>query len=185
MNDKQIIQMYWQRNENAITETLKIYGNLCKNTASRILSTPEDIDECINDALLQVWNSIPPTKPLNFAAFIATITRNTALNKYNHIKRQKRSSNQVQLIYDEISDCIHTSEDIESEVNARMLTDALDKFLDTLSDDAQTIFVQRYVLMLSISEIAKLYNYTESKVKVTLLRTRKNLRKYLKQEGWI
>ena len=177
--------MFWQRNENAITETLKIYESLCKNTASRILNAPEDIEECINDALLQVWNSIPPSKPLNFAAFLTTITRNIALNRYNHSKRKKRGENQIEALFDELSDCIHTSEDIENEVNARMLTDALDKFLDTLSDDAQTIFVQRYVLMLSVSEIANRYNYTESKVKVTLLRTRKKLRKYLLQEGWI
>lgn len=185
MEDKQIIQLFWQRNEKAIAETERIHGKSCRQIASRILSNPQDIDECINDALLHAWNAIPPAKPLNLAAFMVTLTRNIALNIYNHNKRQKRGGEHLQVLLDELADSIHNSENVEGEVDERMLIQMLEKFLDTLSDDAQTIFIQRYITMLSIKEIASRYGLTESKVKVTLSRTRKRLRKYLKQEGWI
>lgn len=185
MKDEQIIALYQQRDESAVTETAEKHGDLCRKVASSILSDPQDIDECVNDSLLRAWNTIPPEVPRNLAAYMITITRNIALDKYKYNKRIKRGGNQIQVLLDELTDCIHTSEDVEDEVDEKMLTLALEKFLDNLSYNAQTVFVQRYVSMLSISDIAKQYNLSESNVKVTLSRVRKSLRKYLKQEEWL
>ncbi len=185
MKDEQIIMLFNMRNESAIQEISKKHGSICRKTARKILSNEQDIEECVNDALMQMWNMIPPYCPANLPAFFVTITRNIALNRWKHNECFKRGGGQITLILDELSDCIHTSEQIEETVDERMLTNTLEKFLDLLSYDARTIFVKRYVSMLSVKEIANCYNISESKVKVTLMRTRKRLHKYLKQEEWL
>ena len=185
MDDEQIIQLYNLRDVKAISETTQKHGAICRKTAGKILSNPQDIEECLNDTLMQVWNSIPPQQPNNLVAFLVTITRNIALNRWKFNERFKRGGGQITFILDELSDCIHTSDDIEETVDKRMLVKSIEQFLDTLSYDARIIFVQRYIAMLSINEIASKYKLSESKVKVTLMRVRKRLRKYLKQEGWL
>lgn len=185
MDDEQIILLFNLRNEKAIAETEKKHGTICRRTAGKILSCQQDIEECVNDALMQAWNTIPPQSPPNLAAFLVTITRNIALNRWKHEHRIKRGGGQITLVLDELSDCIHTSGDVEKIVDKRALVQSVEAFLDSLTYDARTIFVQRYIAMLSVSEIAQKYNLSESKVKVTLMRARKKLHKYLKQEGWI
>ncbi len=185
MDDNQIIMLFHIRNEQALAETEKKHGTVCRKTAGKILSSQQDIEECVNDALMQAWNSIPPQRPSNLAAFLVTITRNIALNRWKHEQRFKRGGGQIALVLDELSDCIHSSEDIEETIDKRMLVQSMEAFLDSLSYDARTVFVQRYIAMLSITEIADRYHLSESKVKVTLMRVRKRLRKYLKQEGWL
>lgn len=184
MNDEQIIQLYQQRNENAIAETSKEHGMLCRRIAGYILSSSQDIDECVNDVYFRVWNSIPPDNPLSFSAYLTAITRNIALDKWRRNNRHKRGGKVGQLL-DELSDCIHSSEDIDEIIDEKLLTQTLDVFLAKLSCDAHAIFVQRYIVMLSIDEIASRYDFSQSKVKSSLMRTRRKLRKYLKQEGWL
>lgn len=185
MEDNQIILLFNQRNEQAIAETAEKYGEVCRQTAGRILDTGQDIEECVNDALMQAWNSIPPHRPLNLIAFLVTITRNIALDRYKYNARHKRGKGQINLVLEELSECIKSSDDIEKTIDERLLVQSIESFLDILSYDARTIFVQRYLVMLSVSEIAERYNLSESKVKVTLMRVRKRLRKYLKKEGWL
>lgn len=185
MDDHQIILLFHRRNEEAIAETAKKYGSVCKMTAGKILSNEQDVEECVNDALMQAWNAIPPQCPSNLAAFLVTITRNIALNRWKHEQRFKRGGGQITLVLEELSDCIHSSEDVEEAIDKRLLVRSVETFLDSLSYDARTIFVQRYIAMLSVSEIAEKYQLSKSKVKVTLMRVRKRLRKYLKQEGWL
>ena len=185
MKDSRIILLFNQRKEEAISETAKKYGEVCRKTAGRILENQQDIEECVNDALMQLWNSIPPYHPPNLAAFLVTITRNISLDRYKYNARHKRGHGQINFVLDELSDCIHTSEDTEDAVDERLLVQSVEAFVDTLTYDARTIFVQRYLAMLSVNEIAEKYHLSESKVKVTLMRTRKKLRKYLKQEGWL
>ncbi len=185
MDDKEIILLFNLRNEEGLAEAAKKHGAVCRKTAEKILSSQQDIEECVNDALMQAWNSIPPQRPSNLAAFLVTITRNIAFNRWKHQQRCKRGGGQITLVLDELSDCIHSSEDVEEAIDKRLLVQAMEKFLDSLSYDARTIFVQRYIAMLSVSEIAEQYQLSESKVKVTLMRVRKRLRKYLKQEGWL
>lgn len=185
MDDNQIILLFNLRNEQALTETERKHGTVCRMTAGKILSSEQDIEECVNDALMQTWNSIPPQRPSNLAAFLVTITRNIALNRWKHQQRFKRGGGQIDLVLEELSDCIHSSEDVEETIDKRLLVQSMEAFLDSLSYDARTIFVQRYIAMLSVSEIAERYQLSESKVKVTLMRVRQKLRKYLKQEGWL
>lgn len=185
MDDNQIILLFNLRNEQALAETAKKHGTVCRMTAGKILSSEQDIEECVNDALMQAWNTIPPQRPSNLAAFLVTITRNIALNRWKHQQRFKRGGGQIDLVLEELSDCIHTSEDIEETIDKRLLVQSMEAFLDSLSYDARTIFVQRYIAMLSVGEIAERYQLSESKVKVTLMRVRQKLRKYLKQEGWL
>ncbi len=185
MNDEQIIVLYEQRNENAIAKTSKKHGAFCRRIAGNILNNPQDVDECISDVFFRVWNTIPPEHPLSFVAYLTAITRNIALDKWRSNNRHKRGGGQVERLLDELSDCIHSSEDIDEIIDERLLTQALDDFLDKLSYDSRTVFVQRYIVMLSIDEIANQYDFSQNKVKSTLMRTRRKLRKFLKQEGWL
>lgn len=185
MDDMQIISLYNLRDERAIFETYKKYGSDCIKAAKRILENQQDVEECINDAMVGAWNAIPPQCPTNLRAFLVAVTRNLALNRLKYEKRFKRGDGQIPLLLDELSYCIRDEEDIETTVDERMKVQSIEKFLDSLSSDARTIFVQRYIAFLSIKEIADKYDITESKVKVTLMRVRKQLRKYLKQEDLI
>lgn len=185
MEDTQIIMLYNRRDESAVAETSKKHGAACEIMAGRILSNTQDIEECVNDALMHAWNAIPPENPLNLGAYLVTITRNIALNMLKRNNRIKRGNGQATQVLDELYDCIHASEDIEESLDERLLTQTLDDFLAQLSYDARTVFVQRYIAMLSVSEIAEQYKFSESKVKSILMRTRKKLRKYLQQEGWL
>ena len=183
MEDTGIIHLFEMRNEQAISETQSKYQALCNSVAARILGNPQDAEECVSDVMLQTWNAIPPAKPNNFPAFLSTLTRNAALTRYRHDHRAKRGGGELAAVLDELADVIPDSEDVESAVDGSLLREALSRFLDGLSADARTVFVRRCIEMQPVSEIAESYGMSESKVKVTLLRTRKRLRAYLKKEG--
>ena len=185
MSESELIALYEARNEQAIVVTKKQFGGLCSQIANHILQNTLDAEECVNDALLQTWNAIPPECPKNFAAYISTVTRNAALTRYRKEKREKRGGGTVPLILDELSEVIRDEEDVEAECDRRALREAISQFLDTLSADARTIFVRRYISMYEVKEIASEYELSESKVKVTLMRTRIKLHKYLKKEGFL
>ncbi len=185
MTDEQIILLYQQRNENAIAETSKKHGAVCRKIAGNILDNEQDIDECVSDVLFRVWNSIPPENPSNLAAFLTIVTRNAALDKWRRNNRRKRGGGQVELLLDELSDCIHTSEELEETIDKQMLVKSVNHFIRALPDDTRKIFVLRYYSLMSIKEIAYRNECSESKIKSILMRTRKKLRKYLKQEEWI
>ena len=112
MDDEQIILLFNIRSEQALSEVSKKYGTICRKNAGKILSSQQDIEECVNDTLMQAWNCIPPKHPPNLGAFLVTITRNIALDRYKYNKRHKRDNGQINIALDELSDCIHTSEDI-------------------------------------------------------------------------
>lgn len=185
MTDRDLIALYESRDEQAIAVTKTQFGNLCTSIANKILHDHMDAEECVNDALLQTWNAIPPECPKNFAAYLSTVTRNAALTRFRKENREKRGGGNVPLILDELSECIRDNENVESEFDRRALRESISQFLDTLSADARTIFVRRYISMYDIKEIASEYELSESKVKVSLMRTREKLRKYLKKEGFL
>ncbi|MBR6761410.1 MAG: sigma-70 family RNA polymerase sigma factor [Oscillospiraceae bacterium] len=185
MDDEQIIWLYENRNEQALKETISKYGTMCREIAGRLLPNKQDIEECINDMLLQTWNSIPPAHPDCFPAYITLITRNLALNRIKYTQRLKRTANQHLLNVDELAECVADADNVEHTVDHRMLAQWLEIFLDRQKPLERAFFVQRYVIFRSVSEIAAMYNVSESKVKVTLFRMRKRLKHDLKQEGWI
>ena len=183
MDDKQIVELYWARSERAIAETDSKYGKLCHRIAFHILTDSQDSEECVNDTYLKVWSVIPPQRPVKLAAFLAKITRNLALNRYEKSTAEKRGGGEVNLALDELSECIPDPNSVENQIDNRLLVDKLNEFLEGLQPDARRIFLRRYWEVCSIREIAELYSISESKVKVSLFRTRGKLRSFLEQEG--
>ena len=181
MEDNEIIELYWKRNEVAIPETDKKYGKYCCKIAHNILTNIEDSEECVNDTYLRVWNAIPPKRPSVFKAFLAKITRNLALDKYDSKTAQKRN-NSMDLVYEELEDCIPTNS-MEKEIEYNELVKELNMFLENLSKEKRVVFLERYWYMSSIKDIAAKHNQKESKTKMELLRMRNALRKYLEERG--
>lgn len=183
MDDEKIIDLYFARSEQAVKETANKYGRYLNTVAHNILHSKEDCEECINDTYMHAWQKIPPERPKSFSAFLAKITRNLALNKYESRNAKKRGNGQVPLVLDELSQCIADTSDVQKNIEDADLTEALNRFLAELSADARKIFMRRYWYMSTVKEIAGDYGLSESKVKMTLLRTRNKLNKFLKEEG--
>ncbi len=185
MDDKELLALFAARSERAIAETEQKYGGLCRKLAQRILESYEDAEECVNDALLNAWNTIPPEQPDSLAAYLNVLTRNLALNRLKAQNRFKRSGGQIPAVLDELEECIPAAESVEAEYDRRSFLAALERFLDTLPHDARVIFVRRYWYMNSCREIADAYRMSESKVRVSLMRTRRKLKAFLEKEDAI
>ena len=183
MDDKQIIDLYWARSESAIAETDKKYGKLCHRIAFNILADPRDSEECVSDTYLKAWSVIPPKRPVKLSAFLGKITRNLALNRYEKDTAEKRGGGEVSVALDELAECIPDPNSVEGMVDNRILTDKLNVFLEGLAPEARKIFMRRYWEVCSVRQIAEIYGISESKVKVSLFRTRGKLRTFLEQEG--
>ena len=183
MDDKQIIDLYWDRSEQAIAETDLKYGKFCHRIAFNILADFHDSEECVSDTYLKVWSVIPPKRPVKLPAFLGKITRNLALNRYDKNTAAKRGGGEVPAVLDELVECIADTQSVEQVVDNRILTEKLNTFLEGLSPEARKIFLRRYWEACSIGEIAQIYGISESKVKVSLFRTRGKLRTFLEQEG--
>lgn len=181
MDDSQIIELYFSRNEQAIRETDLKYGKLCFNIANNILNNDEDSEECVNDTYLSVWNRIPPTKPKNFRAFICKIARNLSCKKLKFVLAKKRNSNAV-LSFSDLEEILPDN-CIAPNVTDEEIGSLISAFLQEEKKDARTIFVCKYWFFDSISDIAIRYSFSESKVKSMLYHTRNRLKEYLKKEG--
>ena len=183
MEDKQIIELYNERSEAAISETAKKYGKYCYTIAYHILDNEQDSEECVNDTYLKTWETIPPQYPNKLSAFLGKITRNLALNRYRYYIREKRGKNQVVLALGELQECISDSNKVEQTIEEKYLIEVLNRFLYDLPVEKRMIFLRRYWYLSSIQEIAKDYEMSESKVKMTLLRVRNKLKQVLEKEG--
>lgn len=181
MDDLQIIELYFARDEHAIKETESKYGKLCFRVAKNILSDDEDSEECVNDTFLAVWNKIPPTRPNNFKAFICKITRNLSLKKLEFSNAGKRSANAV-ISLSEIEEILPDNR-IASGVEEEELGKLISAFLWSEKEDARNVFLRKYWFFDSVSDIAKRYSFSESKVKSMLFYTRNRLQEFLKKEG--
>lgn len=183
MDEKQIIELYWARSERAIAETARKYGKFCHRIALNILENHEDSEECVNDTYLKTWNAIPPRRPSKLSAFLGKITRNLALKKYEMYTAEKRGGGQVPLALEELSECIPDPNTVERAVSDRILADKLNIFLAQLPAETRMIFMRRYWNLSSVKDIAAACGVSESKVKMSLMRTRGKLRSFLEQEG--
>lgn len=184
MDDKDIIDLYFERNELAIEATANKYGAYCTSIAKNILGNDEDAGECVNDTYLNTWEAIPPTRPSFFSAFLAKITRNLAFNIYRRNHAEKRGGGEVSLVLDELSECVSGKDNVEMEVEKKELIETINSFLKTLEPGKRNIFVCRYWYSDSVKEIAKRFKMTESNVSVTLNRLRTKLKKYLLERGF-
>lgn len=185
MDDKQIIALYWQRNDNAIAETDKKYGTYCLSVANNILGNREDSEECVNDTWLHAWNSMPPQKPASLKLFLARITRNLSINLYNAKKAKKRGGGEMTVLLDELSLCASAGGDVSREFEAKELERCINRFVRSLPKRECNIFVRRYFFAEPVSEIAKQYGMTDNHVSVALSRARQKLKKALEKEDFI
>lgn len=184
MKDKDIIQLYLDRNPKALSATAKKYGNYCTSIAKNILGNQEDAEECVNDTYLNTWNSIPPNHPTNLSSFLGKITRNLAFNKYKHNHVKKRGNGETSVVLDELAECISGSDNVEQELDRQELIQTINSFLDTLSPQKRSLFICRYWYSDSISSIAKRFGMTVGNVSTTLNRLRKKLKEYLSERGF-
>ncbi len=184
MDDNAIIELYWQRKDNAIEETDKKYGAYCFAIADNILHSKEDSEECVNDTYLNVWNSVPPERPAKLRYYLAKITRNLSFNRYNAKMSKKRGGGEMPLILDELSGCIAGKSSVEDEYAAKELGKSLNRFVKALPQKESNIFIRRYFFSESISVIADRYDLSENNVMVILSRSRKKLKEHLIKEGF-
>lgn len=183
MEDKKIVALYWDRSEDAISETANKYGRYCHYIAYSILQNDPDSEECVNDTYLRAWNAMPPKRPNSLQTFLGKITRNLSLNRYEMNTREKRGSGQIPLILDELQESVPAVDSVEQIIDDLALCELINRFVGTLSPKARKIFVRRYWYMSSVEEIAAEYGITESNVKVILFRTRNELKALMEKEG--
>ncbi len=180
MDDNEIVELYWIREEKAIAETDKKYGKYCRTIAYNILQNKEDTEECVNDTYFNTWNSIPPQRPNILKSFLGKIIRNTALNIYERKKAKKRNK-VMEVALEELNECISTDDNIEHEIQYNELVQKLNNFIENLPQDKRKIFLERYWYLSPIKDISSKNKISESEVKTTLFRIRKKLKDYLKE----
>lgn len=183
MDDKQIVDLYWQRNETAIDETAAKYGPYCHSIAYNILDNDADAEESVNDTYLDAWNSMPPHRPSILSTFLGKITRRISIDRWRRRSAEKRGGGQITVVLDELEECIADEKSVEQEVEAKLLADVINFFVKALPDTEQRVFLCRYWYMDSVESIAKEFGFSQSKVKSMLYRTREKLRARLIKEG--
>ena len=182
-SDAAIVALYWMRDERALEESRKKYGGWCLAAAENILSSREDAEECVNDALFRAWRSIPPDKPAYLGAFLASVTRRLALDRYRAETADKRGGGEVRLCLDELAEIAGSSEEWEPETRAG-LRDALNRWLGAQSPPARRIFLLRYWYAYSLRDAARLAGTSVGAAKMSLGRSKKRLRAFLEKEGF-
>lgn len=185
MEDHEIIELFYARSEQAITQLQNKYGRRCLQVAGNILNNQLDAEECVNDAYLAAWNTIPPQKPEPLLTYVCHIVRNLSIKKYHANSALKRNSH-YDIALDELEECIQTQETVENQVAVKELAEAINQFLGTLSRENRIMFVRRYWFSDSVADIAEIFKTSSRNVSLRLLRVRKGLKKYLEKEGmWI
>lgn len=181
MDDMKIIELFFERSEQAIRETDRKYGKLCRSIAYNILNNHEDSEECVNDTYLGVWNTVPPARPDNLMYFVCKIARNLALKRLAFMKRAKRSA-EVLLVLDELADIL-PDERYAPGVSDENAGELISKFLSSQKEEVRNVFIRKYYFFDSVKDIAKRCSFSESKVKNMLFYTRNKLKDYLIKEG--
>ena len=182
MDDKQIVALYFERNEQAIAETETKYGKYCYAIAMGVLSMHEDAEESVNDTWIDAWNSMPPHRPSILSTFLGKITRRIAIDKWRHRTAEKRGGGEIPLVLDELEDCIAHDSDVEKTLEKQRLEEVINRFVHKLPEKDQKVFLCRYFYMDSIESICRQFGFSESKVKSILHRTREKLRRVLREE---
>lgn len=178
MEDAEIISRFFERDEQAISETSAKYGKLLNTIAVNILSDSADAEECVNDTYMKLWNVIPPYRPTHFRSFVCRMTRQIAIDKLRSENREKRPQ-MVDSPIDELD--IACDAEIEDESG---LTDAINEFLASLPIEGRTLFVRRYFLCEPLASLAERFGMTENAVSVKLFRIREKLKKHLIRKGY-
>ena len=183
MEDQLIIELFFERSEDAIRELSLKYEKMCRRLANKFLHNEQDIEECINDVYLAIWNTIPPQKPNPLGAYICRIAKNVALKKYRTNTAQKRN-HYYDVILEEVDEFLSVNETVESEILAKEISNRINIFIGQLRKKDRVMFVQRYWFCYSVEEIAGTMGVSKNYVTVHLHRTREKLRVCLKSEGF-
>lgn len=183
MEDHKIIELYFSRDEKAIELTDEKYGHYCYSIANNILANEEDSEECVSDTWLRTWNAIPPARPFYFKLFLAKITRGLSFDRIRLRKAKKRGQGEIDLVLDELAECIPCETQVEDQILAKELGDVVNAYLKTLPEKECDVFLRRYFYVESVKDIAAMYGMTSGNVSVMLNRTRSKLKGYLEKEG--
>lgn len=183
MEDNRIIDLYWTRSQQAITESETKYGAYCRAVARNILPRAEDVEECINDTWLRAWNAMPPQRPAVLQAFFGALTRNLSLDRWRRDRAEKRGGGTVELALEELEDCLAAREQVEQVVEVGETARLVSDFLRRQSKQDRQLFVRRYWYLDDIRALCRRFGMGESQVKSRLHRMRKKLKLELEQEG--
>ena len=184
MDDRMILALYNRRDEQAIAETSRKYGEYCFTVANRILADEQDSEECVNDTWLRAWNAIPPAMPGCLRLFLAKITRNLAFDRYKAANRQKRGDGELTIALEELSECLPDGSSVELQVEEKELVRSINRFLRSIGERECNLFVRRYFYAEPVKDIALRFGLKEGNVQKILSRTRVKLRNYLESEGY-
>ena len=184
MEDSQIVDLYWQRDESAISETAAKYGKYLHGISYQILQNAEDAEECVNDTYNDAWHAMPPHRPSVLSTFLGKITRRISIDLWRKHRAEKRGGGEPALALDELEECVSGNGEVESEVERRELQRKLNAFLLALPQMERQVFMCRYWYMDPVSDIAARFACSESRIKSMLYRTRKKLRAMLEKEGY-
>lgn len=184
MEDAEIVELYWAREEDAVRQTKTKYGAYLNRVAYNILADLEDSQECVSDTLLAAWRSMPDNRPKNLRTYLGKITRQVSIDLYRRRNRMKRYASEYAISLEELGDSFTDGRTPEDELNARLLTETVNRFLRTLPDEARNTFIGRYYFFDSVKNVARYCGMSESKCKSMLYRTRQSLKVYLQKEGF-
>ena len=184
MEDWQIVSLYWQRDERAITETEQKYGAFCHRIAQNILGIPQDAEECVNDTYLQAWRAMPPQRPQWLGAWLGKVVRNLALNLWTKHHRQKRYAGMEEILH-ELEDCLPASNAVEQQVEAEELTEAINRWLEALPREDRILFLRRYWYGEASKTLARERGVSPGNLAKRMYRLRQRLKAALEQEGYV
>ncbi len=184
VEDKDIVSLYWQRDESAIRETEHKYSRYLTKIAMNILSDLEDSRESVNDTYLAAWNSMPPHRPGVLSAYLGKITRRISIDRFRYRNREKRKASEYELSLSELGDCVSGGNTTEEALDVKLLAQAIGAFLRSQSEEARNVFVGRYYYLDPVKEVACYCGISEGKCKSLLFRTRQALKEYLVKEGF-
>ena len=183
MDDRRIVELFLERSEEAILETDIKYGRYCHKIAFNVLGNDEDSEECVNDAYMRAWGSIPPNEPDSMASYIGRITRNLALDKLRQKQSDKRGNGEVPVVLDELAECVSGHDELERRQDSAEIAAAIDSFLDELNSVERGVFMRRYWMMEPIADVANRYDISVSKTTTMLFRLRNRLKNHFMKEG--
>jgi RNA polymerase sigma-70 factor (ECF subfamily) len=185
MEDRNIVELFFKRDQQAIRETDNKYGSYCKMIAGNILKSFQDVEECIDDTYIKLWNKIPPSRPIAFKGFIGKITRELAYDRYRAGSAKKRGGGEIEAVLEELDECIPDSGSVESSIMGNELAGIVSDFVDKLPEKEAYIFLGRYFYAYDIAFIARKFGMTKGNVSVTLTRIRNKLKERLMKEGYL
>ena len=184
MEDREIVDLYWKRDEIAIEKTDEKYRNMLMKISSSLLSSEEDVGEVLNDTYLAAWNSMPPQRPTALSAYLGKITRQISIDIFRKRNRAKRKGSEFAVSYDELGDVLTTGNMTEEQVQAKLLGEAINKFLLEQPKEVRNLFIGRYYFLDPLKEAARYCGMSEGKAKSVLFRTRNMLKEFLQKEGF-